>query len=261
MARQKGELPLEGPLGGFSFYKHPDDGYLVKGRSSLSPERVKTHEKFQRTRENAKEFKQAIESGKLVRRALSQLIKPIGDGKLSSRMNKVMLELVRSDKVSERGERLAKNGDLQILKDFDFNGNSPLKEVFKAVSSVSINNNKQVLVNVQPFARSAAIVAPVGAKHFSIVSSRIVLDFDKNEYSSDIKESPLYGLLQESFHDFECHHSLPEGGHHLVALGLIFYAAPHEIPKDAISTRKRRNLRPHNGIAPFTGAMKVVWVG
>src|ERR1700733_10494893 len=126
MARQQGNLPIEGLIGKLSFYKHPDDGYLVKTKSTLSAERVLTHDKFQKTRENANEFKQAIQSGKLVRQAFKEILKPVGDGKLSSRMNKVMLSIVQSDSLSDRGARLARNGDLQLLKDFEFNQNSRL---------------------------------------------------------------------------------------------------------------------------------------
>src|SRR5215831_5604417 len=136
MARQKSNIQFEGSLGGLIFYKHPHDGYLAREKSGPNSSAVLNSERFQRTRENAQEFKQAIEGGRTIRNSLKQILRSVADGKLSSRMNRVMLELVQSDKVSQRGERKAALGDIKLLSGWEFNRDMRFENICSAAYSV-----------------------------------------------------------------------------------------------------------------------------
>src|SRR4051812_45673323 len=115
MAKQCSPFPFTGTIAGLTFYEHPDDGFLVKAKTSHDRKKVLTDEGFRKTRENAAEFTRAIMGGKLLRRALDELIKPVADGKLSSRMNKAFSDIIKSDKVNGRGERAVQSGDVRLL--------------------------------------------------------------------------------------------------------------------------------------------------
>ena len=50
MAKQLSHIKLAGTIGGITYFQSPD-GYIAKGKSQLSKERIATDPKFQRTRE------------------------------------------------------------------------------------------------------------------------------------------------------------------------------------------------------------------
>ena len=121
MAIQSGIIKIEGTIGGLTFYKVGNQ-YFVKGKSSLTRERVLNDEGFERTRENAGEFGCAAKAGKLVRLALRRYLDGIVDKGLMQRLLKGFLGVVKLDGVSERGQR---NVDLGLLNGglvgFEFN--------------------------------------------------------------------------------------------------------------------------------------------
>lgn len=59
---------MAGELGDISFYKSKD-GYMARGKSSVSGDRIRNDAAFERTRENAREFGRASRAGKLLRTA------------------------------------------------------------------------------------------------------------------------------------------------------------------------------------------------
>jgi len=67
MARQEGLIKLTGQMGGVSFYKTAEDGYLARTKGGVDADRIKNSPEFARTRENGAEFGRAGAATKLFR--------------------------------------------------------------------------------------------------------------------------------------------------------------------------------------------------
>jgi len=115
MAKQSGIIKLKGTIGDISFYKS-QDGHLAREKGGVSADRIKSDPSFQRTRENGSEFGTAGAAGKVLRNAFRQLVQPVADGRLVSRLTKEMLAVVKTDEDNFRGQRNVQNGNLRLLK-------------------------------------------------------------------------------------------------------------------------------------------------
>ena len=74
MAKQDGAIPLRGSIGNLTFSKGPF-GHLATRKSGPSREKVLKSKNFERTRENAAEFKTAVRTATLVRRAMWPILR------------------------------------------------------------------------------------------------------------------------------------------------------------------------------------------
>lgn len=266
MARQKGIIPITGTIDELTFYEHPDDGLLVKKKTRVTSERVKKDPGFKQTRLNAAEFKTAIHSGELLRLALHSLLFPIADGKLSSRMNKELVKVVRLDKVHGLGERVCYAENFSILENFDFNRKLRLREAFTVDYSVQHDViSKEIHIDIPEFKPSAQVHAPDYVEYFKLVSGIAVVDFAgkhlKNHFAYG-ERLPFTKAIVDAMR-FSFPAPLPPGQTLFVALGIVFYAHVDKIPKEATSQRKRWKVNARadgEGITKFTGALSLVKV-
>ena len=84
-------------MGGVSFYKTSQDGYLAREKGGVDAERIKNDPAFERTRENGAEFGRAGAAGKLLRNALRTLIINSSDSRVaSSFIDTQMIEIASS---------------------------------------------------------------------------------------------------------------------------------------------------------------------
>jgi len=90
MAKQTGLIKLKGKIGDLSFYK-TKDGHLAREKGGVDAERIARDPAFIRTRENGAEFGSSASAGKLMRDALRPLIMRAADGRVTSRLTKVMM--------------------------------------------------------------------------------------------------------------------------------------------------------------------------
>jgi len=104
MARQKGILKIEGTIGGMTFYKSKD-GHLIREKGGVSADKIANDPAFQRTRENGREFGNAGTSGKVLRDTIRNLMMTASDGRVTSRLTKVMMGIIKEDTTSLRGDR------------------------------------------------------------------------------------------------------------------------------------------------------------
>jgi hypothetical protein len=252
MARQMGSIPITGTIDGLTFYLHPDDGYLARAKSSLTKEKVLKHPAFRRF--------------KLLRRSLASILFPAADGKLSSRMNTAMLNVIYSDLVSEGGERKFDKGNPGLLKDFEFNIRHELDEVFTDRYVIARNKaNDELYISIPSFTIASKIVAREYASHFKFIASRVVINFDEGSYRSVVGETIRMALGQAATENLQF--ILPSkplpGSIDFVVMGIVFSGELKKIPRGGISQRKRNKLkvwRDADGVAEFTGALKVVRV-
>jgi hypothetical protein len=192
MAKQKGLIRLDGSIGDMTYYKSKD-GYRAMEKPGLAPGRIASDPGFQRTRENMAEFGRAGTSGKLMRHAINPLLKDAKDSKVVSRLTKMMSQVIKSDKVNKRGQRTVSDGDMNLLKGFEFNANAILgTTLYVAPATVIDRTTGTLTINIPAFAPSSSIVAPQGATHFKLVSAGAAIDFDTHTFTSSRNVSSAY---------------------------------------------------------------------
>ena len=123
MAKQRSIIKLEGTIGDITFFKSRD-GYLAKEISRVPKHRILNDPRFARTRENMQEFTRASQAAKLLRSALREGIQYAKDNRMVSRLFKSMMEVIKLDASSPRGQRNVIDGEVKLLEGFEFNINS-----------------------------------------------------------------------------------------------------------------------------------------
>jgi hypothetical protein len=182
MARQTGIIKLKGTIGGVSFYK-TRDGHLAREKGGVEKSRIMNDPAFQRTRENGSEFGRAGVAGKILRTAFRVLLIRASDFRMVSRLTKEMVKVLQEDLISVRGLRNVLDGELELLKSFEFNINGKLGTTLYAPFSGVINRVVgELSVDIASFVPITMINAPGGTTHFKIVSAGAEIDFEAGTF-------------------------------------------------------------------------------
>ena len=197
MARQKGIIKLKGTIGDISFYK-TQDGHLAREKGGVDASRIANDPAFIRTRENGAEFGASAGSGKLLRDAFRNLMMSASDGRVTSRLTKVMSDVKNADLTSARGNRTVGVGILTpdgkaLLKGFNFNKLAILGGVLFKPYAVAPATGEITIANLVPVNN---IAAPAGATHFSLTSAFANVDFVGGLYDvqlSNVVNLPIDG--------------------------------------------------------------------
>lgn len=198
MARQTGLIKLKGTLDNVNFYK-TKDGNLARMKTSVDAARIKNDPAFIRTRENGQEFGMAAKSGKLVRDAFRPMMMQASDGRVTSRLTKLMSDIRKLDTTSARGDRnvaiaIADPIAKEKLKGFNFNNRSILKSILFRPFSLDPGTGIIEITDLIPLNH---IAAPQGATHISLTGAWGKLDFDGGVYEVEISNTenlPLTAL-------------------------------------------------------------------
>lgn len=189
MAKQKGHHRILGTTGDMTYQK-TEDGYTVKEKLYISPEKFKSSEKYARVRENMAEFARAGKASRLFRTALMVLLKANADTRMTSRLTTEFLRVIKSDPVSDRGQRSILLGELETMAGFEFNLSTTLATAFHTPYAVAFDRaSGRAIISIPTFQVRDAIAVPEGATHCRIVAAVALLDFEKNAYVSDVKYS------------------------------------------------------------------------
>ena len=178
MAKQSGIIKLEGTIGDITFYKS-QDGMLARAKGDVDASRIQSDSAFQRTRENGEEFGRAGTAGKILRLAFRSYLQNASDSKMVSRLTKAMMEVVKADATSTRGQRNVLDGELEMLEGFDFNIDGKLSSTIFIAFTAAIDRITGALsVNIPAFSPMNAIASPDGATHLRFVSAGASIDFE-----------------------------------------------------------------------------------
>ena len=191
MAKQSGIFQVEGTLGNVTFIK-TQDGFLVKSKSSVSKKRIASDPAFQRTRENNSEFGTAGKASKLLRTAVRNLLQNAKDNRVTSRLTKEMVKVLKADATSTRGLRNVVDGEAEMLKGFEFNINAQLSSTLFAKYESTINRVTGALeVQIPSFVPLTDMVVPDGSTHYKIVSAGAAVDFQAQTFEEAISASAV----------------------------------------------------------------------
>ena len=177
MARQNGIIKLKGTIGGISFYKTAD-GHLAREKGGVDKSRIANDPAFQRTRENGSEFGRAGKGGKVLRNAIRILLQNAKDKRVVSRLTTDLLKIVKTDSTNARGLRTAQDGNLSLLKGFEFNINGKLGATLFTPFSIAFDRVAgDGSLSIAPFSARKRIAAPAGTTHFKMVMGTAEVDF------------------------------------------------------------------------------------
>jgi hypothetical protein len=211
MGRQDSVVQLTGGVGNLSFYK-TQDGYLARKKTGVSAKRIKSDPAFARTRENIAEFTRSGRAAKLLRTAFSSLLHTAADNRVTSRLNGVMMRVIKADAVNPRGQRNVIDGEAVILEGFEFNQKGVLTNTFKAQFTPSIDRaTGNMRVDIPAFRPAHEIVVPEGATHFRMKSGGAAIDFERNTYSVVSTEGPELPITDQVQGPLELLQAVPAG--------------------------------------------------
>lgn len=186
MAKQKGIIKLDGTIGGITFYKSTQDGYLAREKGGVSADKIANDPAFQRTRENGEEFGRAGKAGKILRNAIRALLQNASDSRMVSRLTQIMVDVIHEDTTNPRGQRNVIDGEAELLEGFEFNINGKLGTTLYAPFTGTIDRVAGTLTaNVPAFVPINMIAAPGGTTHFKIVSAGAEVDFENETFVMD----------------------------------------------------------------------------
>ncbi|XOV67539.1 MAG: hypothetical protein ACFHU9_18145 [Fluviicola sp.] len=193
MARQKGIIKLTGKIGDLSFYKSKD-GFLAREKGGVEAERIKNDPAFVRTRENGAEFGSSASSGKLLRDTIRTMMQNASDGRVTSRLTKVMTQIKNLDATSARGERnvgvgIATPEAKALLKGFNFNDKAILGSIL--FNGYSVNTGTGV-ITMNGLVPVNEINTPSGATHITLRGAWAKVDFATGE--TDLQETNAVNL-------------------------------------------------------------------
>ena len=193
MARQKGIIKLTGKIGDLSFYKS-QDGFLAREKGGVEAERIKNDPAFVRTRENGAEFGSSASSGKLLRDSIRTMMQNASDGRVTSRLTKLMTQIKNLDPTSERGKRnvgvgIAIPEAKALLKGFNFNNKAVLGSILFNNHDVNVGTGVITLLGLVPINE---LNTPSGATHITLRGAWARVDFATGE--AEVQETNSVNL-------------------------------------------------------------------
>ena len=197
MAKQAGYIKLEGTMGDLTFYKNRDGKFIARRKGGVSKKRIQNDPRFQRTRENLKEFAVAASSAKFLKNAFREIELKSNGGKLHNRLYSTAMKVVKSDPVSPRGERKFELGNMDLLKGFEFSEKSVLRNVLKVNLDV-IEDAASVTVTIEELVPSKYLVYAQGSTYYRISLIRAGVDFTLQSYDTETASTPAMEIVNVS---------------------------------------------------------------
>ena len=195
MAKQDGILPIKGSIDNLTFTKRKSGGYGAQKKNGFSADRIANDPAFIRTRENGAEFGRAGRAGKLLRASLSTILGQLSDKTALTRLMKVMMRVIKSDSVNDRGLRTVTDGELEFLEEFEFNESSPIKTSFKGIFTPLIDRVTGMLKITMPgFIPNQLVSFPKGATHFRFIVAGFGLDFTAGTFEGVINPADYFPI-------------------------------------------------------------------
>lgn len=190
MARVENIVHLRGTIDNITYYKLRGK-YYARRKSSIDPQRIATDPVFLRTRQTMAEFGRAGKAGRLLRKAAMGSLGLPPDFDITSRLTKLMMQVIATDPVNEPGMRTVSNGKVAMLRQFSFNQSRSLRSLFRVHTVPAIDPVSGMMsVSVPAFIPYDAVKGPAGASHFRIVALALELDFENERYHPFKKMSP-----------------------------------------------------------------------
>ncbi|HWV71555.1 MAG TPA: hypothetical protein VN040_07570 [Pseudosphingobacterium sp.] len=195
MAIQKGPIKLEGKVGDVTFYKQ-NNLYQVKQHTGHSAIRMAKDPKFERSRENSKEFGHASHMAKGIRTALRMALQELHDlfhdPTLVNRLTKRVNGIVKADTQNQRGARCTQPENLPLLTGFSLNDQAALKDVFFIPLEPKYDRLDGTLsISIADFNPKTAMDLPTETNFAQFHALAMILDTETEDISTEITNSVM----------------------------------------------------------------------
>ncbi|MEB2787181.1 hypothetical protein [Algoriphagus persicinus] len=224
MAKQAGYIKLEGTLGDLTFYKNRDGKFIARRKGGVTKKRIQNDPRFQRTRENLKEFAEAASSAKFLKNAFREIELKSNGGKLHNRLYSMAMKVVKSDPLNSRGERKFDQGDMNTLLGFDFSEKAVLNNVLK-VKPKLLDEPGSLSVTIPELVPTKYLLYSQGSKFYRFSLIRAGIDFAQQDYSTEITSIAPLPINNQSAAEVTLTLPKPgiEGEKYFFALALEFF--------------------------------------
>ena len=191
-AKQEGIISLRGTVGNLTFYKSADGTMRAKQKSSIDKQKMLTSPSFKRVREQMAEFSTAAKAASILRNAAKEVVKRVADRKMQPRLSSILMQVLKTDTTNPRGSRTILDGDISLLKGFQFSG-KPLTGSFMSQYNTVVNRiTGKLSVEVPGFNPDRSVIGSTGSTHFQLHAVGLSVDFLTGNYTLDLKSTDRY---------------------------------------------------------------------
>lgn len=122
-----------------------ENRHVVKRVRSHSKEALHNDERFQRVRDNWKDFTRAARYAKLMRTIMEGIQQPLHDRSRHTMLTKVFFQLIKADKDAPPGQRSLKPEYMHLLTGIELNTGIPLNDFFTIDFSIFDYNMRNTI--------------------------------------------------------------------------------------------------------------------
>ncbi len=224
MGLLRGIIQLTGSFGGLSFYQTRNGVIRVRTTGGFKGEHIKTRPNYQRTRENALEFKHVVAVGSFLRLTLQAYLRPMHIPYGHNSVVQLFHRIKNLDTVHIRGARRVALG-LQteegraLMDGFEFDPRHAVEDYFRVGYTLYPEVGQLVLAGFD----SNQVHFPQGATRVEVRFILFRMDFEMAEASA-LSHSNLSFGRNETIPPTTLSVSLPEGSGMLIGLiGIGYY--------------------------------------
>ncbi|RAJ05523.1 hypothetical protein LX64_02683 [Chitinophaga skermanii] len=182
-------------------------------------------EQYDAIRAHRKEFGKAAQVAADIRVAFADIMAHIPSPSMYRRLSSRLLQVLKSDITNIRGERTVEEGDVLMMKGFEFNQSTAFNRACRARYDVMIDRvSGEGKVTIPAFKPTQKLHAPKSATHCKLVATLHAINFDSNDVDSIPLSTDALPLNKHQFEDITFNFNFtPNDPRHLfVSVGIVF---------------------------------------
>ncbi|NTE00041.1 hypothetical protein G6M26_43140 [Agrobacterium tumefaciens] len=130
MASQNGIIKINGQLGDLVFYR-------LRSKDVVR-QKAAHKQQTEASKKSSRDFGMASRNAAYIRKAFAPLVKLYAYGDLLNRLNKRFIEIFKTIPAEQAGDKRLIDGDLSLLKGFEFNSSKALQQLWLSESDLRI---------------------------------------------------------------------------------------------------------------------------
>lgn len=149
-------------------------------------DRADPYSKDYLVRANNNEFGRAGKAGQLIRMAFSSFLAAIYDPSLAVRLSTELLRILKTDGISDRGQRSLDRAALHELTGFECNKKTGFGRITGIPVTSSVDRlTGQCTLELAAFYPGSDVRVPQGATHAGMMAGAAAFNFEQHTYSAD----------------------------------------------------------------------------
>jgi hypothetical protein len=136
------------------------------------------------------------------------------------------MRVIKADETNPRGQRNVIDGEAELLQGFNFNPNAPLSSTVYAPYTAVIDRAAGTLnIAIPSFVPEQGVQAPAGSTHFKVVAMAAAINFEQEDYESNLQESAMLPWNAAATAALNLNCTLTPGSAHplFLVMGIQFY--------------------------------------